>query len=137
MCSMARNPRASFHMQRFQRRRRPCLKTCATDRPQPLRPKPPILSVTQRSNISRSGALPLLDLVLKGLTLDEVGDLIVIRLLLALLEALVALGKLAQRGKRVGSQLVQDTGDELRQLLVLTVAVDGEGVRGNRSVDCG
>lgn len=95
----------------------------------------PILSITRKSNISRYGACSLLDLILEGLTLNEVGDLVVISLLLALLEALVALGKLAQRGKRVRSQLVQDTGNELRQLLVLTVAVDGEGVRGNRGVD--
>lgn len=73
-----------------------------------------------------SGSGRSLDLVLEALAGHEVGDLIVIILLL--LHVLVALGQLAERGKRVGAELVEDAGHELRQLLVLTVAVDGEGV---------
>jgi hypothetical protein len=74
---------------------------------------------------------------------NEVGDVIVILvvillgvLALLLLHALVALGELAQRCERVGAELVEDTGNELCQLLVLTGAVDGEGVGGYRGVDC-
>lgn len=77
----------------------------------------------------------LLDLVLKVLAGDEVGDLVVVGLLLALLHVLVALGQLAERGQRVRAELVQDARDELGELLVLAVAVDGEGVGGNRGVN--
>jgi hypothetical protein len=52
------------------------------------------------------------------------------------LDALVALGELAERGKRVGAELVKDAGDELGELLVLTVAVDGEGVGRHSGVNC-
>ncbi len=77
----------------------------------------------------------LLDLALEVLARDEVGDLVIIGLLLALLHVLVALGQLAERGQGVGAQLVQDAGDELGELLVLAVAVDGKGVGGDRSVN--
>jgi hypothetical protein len=82
-----------------------------------------------------------LALALEVLALDELGDLIIVFVVLllaltALLEALVALGKLAEGGKRVGAELVKDAGDELGELLVLTVAVDGEGVRRHSGVDC-
>jgi hypothetical protein len=63
--------------------------------------------------------------------------LLVAVLALLLLHALVALGKLAQRCERVGTELVEDAGDELGELLVFTVTVDGEGVRGYRGVDYG
>ncbi|RBQ90199.1 hypothetical protein VDGD_20520 [Verticillium dahliae] len=78
----------------------------------------------------------LLDLALKVLSLDEVGDVVLIAVLLALLHVLVALGELAEGGKGVGAELVEDARDELGELLVLTVAVDGEGVGGNGGVDC-
>lgn len=84
----------------------------------------------------------LLDVVLalEVLALDELGDLVVVvttlLALTALLEALVALGELAEGSKGVGAELVEDAGDELGELLVLTVAVDGEGVGGNSGVDC-
>ena len=79
----------------------------------------------------------LLDLVLEALALDKVGDVVLIGLpLLALLHVLVALGKLAERGEGVGAELVKDTGDELRELLVLTVAVDGECVCRDGGMDC-
>ncbi len=77
----------------------------------------------------------LLDLVLEVLAGDEVRDIIVIRLLLALLHVLVALGQLAERGQGVGAQLVQDAGDQLGELLILAVAVDGEGVGRDGGVD--
>jgi hypothetical protein len=88
----------------------------------------------------------LLDLVLER-AVNQVRDSIVILglrggavllgLLVGLLEALVALGQLAQGGQGVGAQLVQDAGDKLGQLLVLAVAVDGKGVGGDGGVDCG
>lgn len=79
----------------------------------------------------------LLDLVLEAVAGHQVGDVVLISLpLLALLHVLVALGKLAERRERVGAELVEDTGDELRELLVLTVAVDGECVCRNGGVDC-
>jgi len=78
----------------------------------------------------------LLDLVLEVLAGNEIGDIIIIGLLLALLHVLVALGELAERREGVGSELVQDTGDELGELLVLAVAVDGEGVGRDSGVDC-
>lgn len=78
-----------------------------------------------------------LGLALEVLAGNKLGNIVVIGLLalLVLLHALVALSELAQRGQGVGAQLVQDTGDELGQLLVLTVSVDGEGVGGDSSVD--
>ncbi len=107
------------------------------DRPSTItRPLPPFLPLLARARYPDLVRMLLLNLVLKVWLLNKVGNLIVVRLLLALLHALVALGELAQRGKRIGSELVQDTGDELGQLLVLTVAVDGEGVGGNSGVNC-
>lgn len=80
-------------------------------------------------------------LALEVLTLDKVGDVIIVLLLVltldALLHALVALGELAEGSERVGAKLVENAGDELGQLLVLTVTVDGEGVGGDGGVDYG
>ena len=71
------------------------------------------------------------------LLLLELSFILVLLLALgALLEALVALGELAERSERVGAKLVQDAGDELGELLVLTVAVKGEGVGRHSGVDC-
>jgi hypothetical protein len=84
----------------------------------------------------------LLDVVLalEVLALDELRDLVVVvttlLALTALLEALVALGELAEGSEGVGAELVKDAGDELSELLVLTVAVDGEGVGRHSGVDC-
>lgn len=80
-----------------------------------------------------------LGLALEILASNKLGDVILVTILalVALLHALVALGQLAQGSQRVGAELVKDTGDELGQLLVLAGAVDGEGVCGNGSVDCG
>lgn len=80
----------------------------------------------------------LLDLALKVLALDQVGDIIlvvVLLLALGLLHVLVGLGELAEGGEAVGAQLVQDTGDELGEFLLLAVAVEGVGVGGDGSVD--
>lgn len=83
---------------------------------------------------------PLLDLglALEVLAGDQFGNVVVISLLalLVLLHALVALGQLAQGGQGVRAELVQNTGDELGQLLVLAVAVNGESVCGDGGVDC-
>jgi len=54
--------------------------------------------------------------------------LLVAVLTLLFLHALVALSKFAQRCKRIWAELVEDAGDELCQLFVLAIAVDGEGV---------
>lgn len=51
------------------------------------------------------------------------------------MHALVALSQLTERGKRVRAQLVQDARDEVRELLVDAVAVDGKGVGGDGGVD--
>ena len=67
--------------------------------------------------------------------LDEIGDIILLFTLLALLHVLVALGELAERREAVGAKLVQDTGDELGEFLLLAVAVEGEGVGGDGGVD--
>ena len=74
---------------------------------------------------------------------NEVRDVVIVlvvvllaSLTLLLLHTLVALGEFAQRCERVGAELVEDTGDELGELLVLTGAVDGEGVGRYRGVDC-
>lgn len=83
----------------------------------------------------------LLDVVLalEVLALDQLGYLIIVVVLLltlsTLLEALVALSELAERSERVGAELVKDARDELGELLVLTVAVEGEGVGGDSGVD--
>lgn len=79
----------------------------------------------------------LFDLALEVLASDEVGDVVIIltTLLVLLGDVLVALGELAQGSQGVGSELVQDAGDELGELLVLTSAVDGEGVGGDGGVD--
>ena len=77
--------------------------------------------------------IPLLDLRLEVLTLNQVGDVLVV---LVLLLELVALGELAERREGVGAELVEDAGDELGELLVLAVAVDGERVGLDGGVDC-
>jgi len=85
------------------------------------------------------GVVYLLNLALKVLTLDQVGDIILIIILLVttlcLLHVLVALSQLAERGQRIGTELVQDTGDELSELLLLAVTVQGKGVGGDGGVD--
>ena len=78
----------------------------------------------------------LLDLALEVLASNEIGDIILLSVLLVLLHVLVALSELAERGEGVGAELVKDAGDELSELLVLTVAVDGEGVSGDSGVNC-
>lgn len=94
----------------------------------------------EASNIEAISNLLDVVLALEVLALDELGDLIIILVLLlaltALLKALVALGKLAEGSERVGTELVEDAGDELGELLVLTVAVDGEGVGRHSGVNC-
>jgi hypothetical protein len=82
--------------------------------------------------------VPLLDfggLRLKRLARHKIRNVIVIviSVLLAFcsglfLHALVALSELAQRGQRVGTQLVENSRDKLRQLLLFAVAIDGKGV---------
>lgn len=82
----------------------------------------------------------LLNIALEVLALNQVGDIVLILILLALgagllLHVLVALGELAQGGQAVGAELVEDTGDELGELLLLAVTVEGEGVGGDGGVD--
>lgn len=80
----------------------------------------------------------LLDGLVEGLASNEVWDVVIVLLLgaLLLLHALVALGQLAQGGKGVWAELVEDTWDELGELLVLAGTVDGEGVGWDGGVDC-
>ncbi len=77
--------------------------------------------------------------VLEVLALHQIGDIILILVLLvttlALLHVLVALGELAKGSEGVGAELVQDAGDELGEFLLLAVAVEGEGVGGDGGVD--
>lgn len=79
----------------------------------------------------------LFDLALEVLAGNQVRNVVVVlgTLLVLLGHVLVALGELAKRCERVGAKLVQDTRDELGQLLVLTSSVDGEGVGGHSGVD--
>lgn len=86
----------------------------------------------------------LFDLVLKVLAGDQIWDVIIIIIVVLLifttfllLHGLVALSQLSEGGKGVGAELVEDTGDEFSELLVLTVSVDGEGVGWDGGVDCG
>lgn len=79
----------------------------------------------------------LLHLVLEVLARNEVRDLVIVRLLLTLLHILVALRQLAERRERVGPKLIEDAGNELRKLLILTVAVDSECVRRDGGMDLG
>lgn len=81
----------------------------------------------------------LFNLVLEVLALNKVGDiilLVVLLIALLLLHVLVALSELAQGSEGVGAELVEDVGDELSELLLLAVAVEGEGVGGDSAVDC-
>lgn len=84
----------------------------------------------------------LLNIVLEVLALHQFRDIVLILVLLALtsglvlLQVLVALGELAQGSKAVGAELVKNARDELSELLLLAVAVEGEGVRGDGGVDC-
>lgn len=88
-----------------------------------------------RPRVFCGGNLLDLGLALKVLTLDKVGDLVVV-LTLLLLEVLVALSELAERSKGVRAELVKDARDKLSELLVLAVSIDGEGVGGDGGVDC-
>lgn len=96
----------------------------------------------EEQNLTRAGRqASLLDLVLEILALDQLRDVVVVLVLLVLaalgfLHGLVALGQLAERGQGVGTELIQDAGDQLRQLLVFAVTVDGEGVGWDGSVNC-
>lgn len=99
---------------------------------------PGISSVSSSRQVACLAHLLDLGLALEVLAGDELRDVVVIGLLalLALLHALVALGQLAQRGKGVWAKLVQDAGDELGQLLVLAITIDGESVCGDSGVNC-
>jgi len=50
--------------------------------------------------------------------------------------SLVGFSEFAKGGERVGSKLVQDTGDEFGEFFVNAVAVDCEGVGRLETVDC-
>jgi len=107
------------------------------DSPSPSSPPPPL-------------PLHLLDFTLEILPRDQIRDVIIIlivppsqafplpaRAAVLLLQALVALGQLAEGGEAVGAELVEDAGDEFREFFVFAGAVDGEGVGGDGGVDCG
>ena len=80
----------------------------------------------------------LLDLALEVLAGYQIGNIIVVVGVLSVLRhVLVALGQLPKRSEGVGAQLVEDSGHELRKLLVLAVTIDGESVGGDGRVDWG
>jgi len=91
---------------------------------------------------SAAWAAFLFDLVLEVLACDQIWDIVIVifSLLLittlCLLHGLVALRKLSKRCEGVGTELVEDTGDELSKFLVFTVTVDGEGVGWYCGMDC-
>ena len=81
------------------------------------------------------------------LPLHQIRDLIVVFIVallargpftpraLFLLHALVALSQSPQTCERVWAQLVENPGNQFGEFLVLAVAVDREGVRGDGGVD--
>lgn len=78
----------------------------------------------------------LFDFVIKVLAGNQVGDVIIIIVLLVLstlclLHRLVALGKLSEGGQGVGTELVEDTRNKFGEFLILTVAVDSKSVSWN------
>lgn len=78
----------------------------------------------------------LLDFALEILACYQIRDIVVVGILSVLRHVLVALGQLPERGQRVGAQLVENARDELCELLVFAVSVDGERVGGDSGVDC-
>lgn len=108
-------------------------------------PSQGILNCITRRNIHSFFRADLLDSSLKVLTLHQIRDIILILIVLTillsltgllLLQALVALGQFAERGEAVGAKLVEDAGDKFGEFLFFAVAVDGEGVGGDGSVNC-
>ena len=96
----------------------------------------------QTSERKSMRVLTLLDLLVERLARNQVGDVIVTVVILFLLASLllclhglVGFGQLAERSQAVGAKLVEDTGDQFSQLLLFTVTVDSECVRGDRGVD--
>jgi len=83
----------------------------------------------------------LFDFPLKILALDQIRDLVIVVLTFfllpafLLLHALVALRQPPQTGQAVWPELVQDARDQLGEVLVLAVAVDGECVAGDRCMN--
>ena len=97
-----------------------------------------LVELLQRRRLIVIAALVFLD----GIeVLDEIRDVIVIVVgstrwsLLVLLDGLVGLRKLTEGCERVRAELVENTGDELGELLDLAGTVDSESVRGNRGVN--
>jgi hypothetical protein len=84
----------------------------------------------------------LFDFIFKVLSLDQLGNIIIIFVVLlvfttfCLLHRLVALSKFSEGGEGVWTKLVKNTGNELRELLVFAVSVDGESVRWDGGVNC-
>ncbi len=75
----------------------------------------------------------LFDLVLEILARDQIWDVIIIIVRLSfttfcLLHRLVALSQLSEGCEGIGAELVEDAGNEFRELLVFSCTVDCEGV---------
>jgi hypothetical protein len=84
----------------------------------------------------------LFDFIFKVLSLNQIGNVIIIFVLLlvfttfCLLHRLVALGKFSERGQGVWAKLVKNTGNKLGELLVFAVSVNGESVGWDGGVNC-
>lgn len=80
------------------------------------------------------------NLTLKILPRNKIRDIIIVVLVLLptlfLLQALIALRQFPQTRQTIGTELIEDSWNELREFFIFSVAVDGEGVGGDGGVDC-
>ncbi|KAM3075923.1 hypothetical protein ACMFMF_011966 [Clarireedia jacksonii] len=84
----------------------------------------------------------LFDFILKVLSFDQIGNIIIVFVVLlvfttfCLLHRLVALSEFSKGGKGVWAKLVENTGNKLSEFLVFAVSVDSKGVRWDGGVNC-
>ena len=84
----------------------------------------------------------LFNLILESLACNQIWNIILILIILTfaallLLHGLVALGKLSEGCEGVGAELVENTGYEFGEFLVLAVTVDSKGVGWDCGMNCG
>lgn len=86
--------------------------------------------------------LSLFNFSFEVLAFDKVWNLVIIIITFLflstflLLQTLVGFGQPPQASQRVGTELIEDAGYEFSELLVFSVAVNCERVRGNGCMDC-